>query len=126
MGAAGVILVYSITDRKTFHSLENWIKQINDTQPENIAKIIVGNKCDCSDSDRQVSKEEGQALAAKYGVKFLESSAKDNFNIPEIFNSLGNDVKVKLTDTSSKAKDSNLKIQSKDVSTIKGEKKSCC
>ena len=28
-GAAAVILVYSVADKKTFHSLENWIKQIN-------------------------------------------------------------------------------------------------
>jgi Ras-related protein Rab-8A len=56
-GAAGVVLVYSVTDRKTFNSLENWLKQISDSQPENIAKIIVGNKCDCSDAERQVSKE---------------------------------------------------------------------
>ena len=58
-GAAGVVLVYSITDRRTFHNLENWIKQINDNQPENITKIIVGNKSDCHESERQVSKAEG-------------------------------------------------------------------
>lgn len=51
-----MILVFSVTERKTFNSLTNWIKQINDTQPENIPKVIVGNKCDCSDSDRQVTK----------------------------------------------------------------------
>lgn len=28
-GAAGVVLVYSITDRKTFNNIENWLKQIN-------------------------------------------------------------------------------------------------
>ena len=49
-GAAGVILVYSVTDRKTFQNLESWLKQINDSQPEQITKIIVGNKSDCMDS----------------------------------------------------------------------------
>ena len=58
-GAAGVILVYSVTDRKTFQNLESWLKQINDSQPEQITKIIVGNKSDCMDSERQVSKTEG-------------------------------------------------------------------
>lgn len=80
-GAAGVILVYAVNDRKTFNSLENWIKQINESQPDNISKIIVGNKSDVADSERQVSKAEGEALAKKYGVQFLESSAKDNYNI---------------------------------------------
>lgn len=32
-GAAGVVLVYSITDRKTFNNIESWLKQINETQP---------------------------------------------------------------------------------------------
>lgn len=58
-GAAGVILVYAVNDRKTFNSLENWIKQINESQPYNMPKIIVGNKSDVTDSERQVSKAEG-------------------------------------------------------------------
>ncbi len=95
-GAAAVILVYSVTDRKTFQSLENWIKQINDSQPEGISKIIVGNKSDCSDGERQVSKEEGEKLAKNYGVPFLESSAKDNYNIGQIFSTIGGDIKEKL------------------------------
>ena len=32
-GAAGVVLVYAVNDRKTFNSLENWLKQINESQP---------------------------------------------------------------------------------------------
>ena len=28
-GSAGIILVYSITDRKTFANIENWLKQIS-------------------------------------------------------------------------------------------------
>ena len=55
-GAAGVVLVYAINDRKSFNSLENWIRQINESQPENICKIIIGNKSDISDNDRQVTK----------------------------------------------------------------------
>lgn len=75
-GAAGVVLVYSVTEKKTFASLENWIKQINQSQPESMCKIIVGNKADCKEGERQVSRAEGEALAKKYGVPFIESSAK--------------------------------------------------
>lgn len=48
--------MYAVNDRKTFNSLENWIKQINESQPYNMPKIIVGNKSDVSDNERQVSK----------------------------------------------------------------------
>jgi len=80
-GAAGVVLVYAVNDRKTFQSLENWMKQLNQTQPEKTCKLIVGNKCDVPESDRQVSYQEGKKLADQYGVKFVESSAKENTNI---------------------------------------------
>ena len=73
--------MYSVTDKKTFGNIENWLKQIDQHHPENISRIIVGNKADCSASDRQVSKEEGQQLAARYGIKHMETSAKDNINI---------------------------------------------
>jgi small GTP-binding protein len=49
-GAAGVVLVYSVTDRKSFNNMENWIKQINESQPESMCKIIVGNKVDCKET----------------------------------------------------------------------------
>jgi Ras-related protein Rab-8A len=92
-GAAGVVLVYSVVDRKSFNNMENWIKQINETQPESMCKIIVGNKSDCKETERQVAFSEGSALAKKYGVAFLESSAKDNYNISEIFSSIGKAIK---------------------------------
>jgi hypothetical protein len=46
-----------------------------------MCKIMVGNKVDCKDSERQVTSNEGNALAKKYGVSYIECSAKDNFNI---------------------------------------------
>lgn len=108
-----MVLVYSITDRKTFNNLENWLKQINDSQPENISKIIVGNKSDCEESERQVSKAEGEALANKFRVGFLESSAKDNYNIVEIFKNLGKDIKTRLEGQNPGEDKKSLKINSK-------------
>ena len=35
-----------------------------------------------------ISKEQGQALASEYGVKFIESSAKSNIGVEEAFMSL--------------------------------------
>ena len=44
---------------------------------------MIGNKCDLSGS-RVISKEEGQLIAEEYGIKFMETSAKDNFNVEEV------------------------------------------
>lgn len=53
-GAVGVILAYSVTDRKSFQDLENWIHQITESN-QSICKLIVGNKVDCSDKEREVT-----------------------------------------------------------------------
>jgi len=61
-----------------------------------MCKIIVGNKADCKESERQVTTQEGKAMASKYGVPFIESSALDNLNITEIFSTIGKDIKNNL------------------------------
>ncbi|RKP28114.1 P-loop containing nucleoside triphosphate hydrolase protein, partial [Syncephalis pseudoplumigaleata] len=80
-GAQGVILVYDVTNRDTFEELGNWLQELNlYTNNGNIVKMIVGNKVD-KESDRVVSREEGQALAEQLGTLFVECSAKTRQNI---------------------------------------------
>ena len=45
--------------------------------------MIIGNKCDLSVS-RIISEETGQSLAEKYGIRFMETSAKANINVEEV------------------------------------------
>ena len=51
---------------------------------EGVLRVLVGNKCDL-DHKRQVSFDNGKELAEKYGIKFMETSAKDTVNIDELF-----------------------------------------
>lgn len=53
--------------------------------------MLVGNKCDVE--ERDVSTEEGQAKAKEFECEFLESSAKENININEIFTTIVKKVK---------------------------------
>jgi GTPase SAR1 family protein len=57
--AQGYILVYDITDRKTFEHIEYWLSEIRKNGKDFVPKIIVGNKSDLEDK-RVVSTEEGQ------------------------------------------------------------------
>lgn len=55
--AHGVIIVFDVTDKSTFDSVENWIKSIADNAAVDIQKILVGNKIDLVD-ERVVSLQE--------------------------------------------------------------------
>lgn len=69
--------------------MKNWIEQIDQNARPNVKKIIVGNKCDL-EKERQITFEEGKALANEFNVEFLEVSASENINIENCFNNLVN------------------------------------
>jgi GTPase SAR1 family protein len=58
--------------------------EIDKFAKQGVLRIIVGNKKDL-ESKRQVSTKDAESLADKYGIKFMEVSAKDNTNIEELF-----------------------------------------
>lgn len=89
-GAHGIILTYDVTDEKSFKSITNWIKQIEQNAQTNVCKVLVGNKCD--KPDRKVSEEEGQKLASDYNMSFFETSAKSNQNVNETFTFLTKEI----------------------------------
>lgn len=51
--------------------------------------MLVGNKCDESEN-REISQAEGEAEAAQWGCHFMETSAKTNYNVKELFQDLLN------------------------------------
>lgn len=83
-GAMGIVLIYDVTDLRSFENVETWYLTVTQHANEDAQIFLVGNKCD-DDSSRQVSTEEGQQLAAKLNVPFLEASAKSNHNVDSIF-----------------------------------------
>ncbi|KAJ4392822.1 GTP-binding protein [Neurospora sp. IMI 360204] len=100
-GAMGILLVYDVTDERSFNNIRTWFANVEQHATEGVNKILIGNKCDWEEK-RAVSKEQGQALADELGIPFLEVSAKANINIEEAFFSLANDIKKRIIDTSSK------------------------
>lgn len=94
-GAQGILLVYDVTDRRSFESIRNWISQIQQHADVHVNKILVGNKCDMLD-EKVVSTEEGQRLAKEFGVDFFECSAKNDINVEQSFLGLARAVKDRL------------------------------
>jgi len=94
-GAMGIMLVYDITNEKSFDNIKNWIRNIEEHASADVEKMILGNKCDMNDR-RQVSKERGEQLAIEYGIKFMETSAKASINVEQAFFTLARDIKMNM------------------------------
>ncbi|PWA30002.1 hypothetical protein CCH79_00009620 [Gambusia affinis] len=94
-GAMGIMLVYDITNEKSFDNIKNWIRNIEEHASSDVEKMVLGNKCDINDK-RQVSKDRGEKLALEFGIKFMETSAKANINVENAFLTLARDIKSKM------------------------------
>lgn len=80
----GVLLVYDITDEKSYESIRDWVRRVKAYAPTGVDFILVGNKCDL-EAERKVSRERGEGLAAEYGIEYVEASGKENIGVQQAF-----------------------------------------
>ncbi|KAL4069644.1 ras family-domain-containing protein [Scleroderma yunnanense] len=76
-GAAGVILVYDITNRESFLNLSRWLADARALASPHLVAVLVGNK-----SDRE---EEREVEWAEANVHFLEASSLTGENVEAPF-----------------------------------------
>jgi len=81
-----VILVYDITKRNTFLSLQKWITEVRSYTASNVVCALVGNKCDLLE-EREVSEAEAEEVCGMIPELLfkMETSAKQNTNIENAF-----------------------------------------
>ena len=84
--AIGAFLVYDVTDKESFYSLESWHQQIANNSEESIVVMLLANKVDLP--NKEVTYEMGKEYATSKGFGFLEVSAKNDINIKTSFQSL--------------------------------------
>ena len=102
----GVILMYDITNRKTFDSISEWIKNIYEKKDEDYPLVLIGNKCDLED-ERIISKEEGLEKAEKYKTIYIETSAKEGINVGKAIEELLDKIIKKKEENKDKEKNGN-------------------
>ena len=129
-GSKGALVVYDITRKETFATIEKWVNDLKTAGDPKISIIIVGNKSDLADK-RQITKEEGEGKAKSFGCAFLETSAFSGENIEKAFNIMVKEIYEKfINDTGgdeqldSGAKAQDIKLD-KDKTDVK-KKKKCC
>ena len=90
-GAKGAFVVYDITRKTSFESIDRWVNDLTAAADKKITIVVIGNKCDLEDQ-RQITKEQGEEKSAKLEVAFLETSALSGENLDKAFDKMMNEV----------------------------------
>jgi len=118
-GANAIIIVFDITEDKSFLSIRDWLKQIDKYASKNVFKFLVGNKSDLQHK-RLVSFEDAKKFADELNIPYFETSAKEGININELFDS---SIKSFLLNSTVFGGDKNIKLNT-DVTNA--DKVGCC
>ncbi|KAJ4808491.1 Ras-related protein Rab-11A [Rhynchospora pubera] len=83
-GAVGALLVYDVTRRSTFENAERWLRELREHTDPNMIVMLVGNKSDLHHLIA-VPTEDGQSMAEREGLYFMETSALESTNVENAF-----------------------------------------
>ena len=107
--AKGILLVYDITDKKSFDNLGKWMSDIEEEEVSGkIPIILIGNKSDLIE-ERVISKEEGEKMAKQYNLKFYETSCKNGDNVENCFLDLARQIIEKMKEKKLNSSQHNIK-----------------
>jgi GTPase SAR1 family protein len=93
-GKDAAIVLYSITNLKSFQETDSYIELARSEFGESFPIVLVGTKCDL-EYEREVSKEDGEKKAIKYNIKFFEVSSKTGVNVDHAFFALAEQIQKK-------------------------------
>ncbi|KAF1839046.1 seryl-tRNA synthetase [Decorospora gaudefroyi] len=86
IGIHGYMIVYSVASKQSFEMARIIRDKIlNHLAVDWVPIVIVGNKCDLRPEQRQVTPEDGRALAAEFKCAWTEASARYNENVQKAF-----------------------------------------
>ena len=98
--AQGVVIVFDLTQKRTFLNVVNWLKEINE-KLNDVCIVLFGNKCDIDEDKWEVSKDEVMKFVEKNKLTYFETSAKEDINIQEGFKNVVNAAYEKYEGTTS-------------------------
>jgi Ras-related protein Rab-11A len=143
-GAKGAMLVFDLTKRKSFESIDRWIPDLRSKGDPNITILLIGNKCDLEEL-REVSQEEAQSKAQTHSkillildIAYVETSALKSINIEYGFNIMINGIiknkflEIYKTTKKFENEDDDEEDNKKDgiditnTGEVKKQKKNCC
>lgn len=110
----GILLVYDVTDERTFNNIPKWHRTIRENASAGVSRILIGNKTDEADR-REVTEERGRELADELGMQFMETSAKVDEGVTEAFYALARDIVPRMVAGMNEAETTELSTTSNSV-----------
>jgi small GTP-binding protein len=93
--AHGIILVFDVSDRRSFADLNNWLDEIkNNSTKDDASIVLVGNKIDLK--YRCISNEDAKSFAKNKELVYCETSSKDGINIESPFENIAKEIIEKM------------------------------
>ena len=126
-GSKGAFIIYDITKRQSFLSVENWINDLREIGDPDLIIIIIGNKSDLEEA-RAVAKEEGETKAQSFQCAFLETSALSGNNIDIAFKTMVTQIfdKYRKNSVDEEHFGTNKNVKDLNSGKVNNKKKGCC
>jgi small GTP-binding protein len=86
-GSQAALVIFDVTNRASFLKLTDWIQSFIDLRGTEMPMMLIGNKIDLI-AQRAVTQEEIDALAAKYKLDVVLTSALSGEAVEDAFNRL--------------------------------------
>lgn len=124
-GAHAVVVVFDLTDVKSFEAIESWLEEIGEHAPT-VRKILIGNKSDLID-ERAIEEADARAFAKENGMQYMETSAKNADNVTESFLVMTREIYESTGDTPITPRgDGGISLRIPAGSAVKEASSGCC
>lgn len=111
--ANGVLCAFDVTQEGSFKNVSHWMEDIQKYCAPDVTKILIGNKTDLKDA-RAVDANDAQSISEYWGMlEYIETSAKDNYNIEGVFRRVAAELLIKHSDLDLSGQGSNVDLSSK-------------
>ena len=82
--ASVIFVVFDVTCNSSFAQAKSWVNELKKMGPENALIVLIGNKIDIKNSIK-VNSDIINEFAESNNIKYIETSAKTNYNIEFLF-----------------------------------------
>lgn len=118
-GTEGAVIVFDVTDTKSFNNLQYWSEyiysQLSLEKESSFPLLVLANKIDSS-AKRTVEESLASSWAKQRGFFYFETSARDNLNIEKAFKML---IEATLKYTCKAVSGATLAAQSRETISLK-------